>query len=461
VTISRQTLDLSQLDAVLAGRALGPADDGWDQARQAWNLAVDQQPAAVVTAAAAPDVQAVLRFASERGLRVAPQATGHAAAALELDHTILLRTAELGGIETDPDRRVGRVEAGVLAGDLSADAGKHGLAPLTGSSPDVSSVGFTLGGGLGWLSRRYGLACNSVRSFDVVTADGELVRTDAANEPDLFWALRGGSGSFGVVTAMEVELQPVEHVFAGFVVFDVENAQTVLRAYRDWADEARREVTSSVRFLTPPPLPDIPEPLRGRALIGITAAHLGPEAEAAADLGPLRELAEPVFDTFGTIPAAGLCRIHGDPEQPVPGLTGGLVLDEMPDEAIERLVELVGPGSGNPLLQVDFRQLGGAMAETPAGAGALSSLAGRYAVSAVGIPMDASVAQAVDESLARLIDRLAPWTARPGYLNFSERDTDPETMFPPEVYARLRSVKRTYDPQNLIRANHEIPPAGN
>ena len=198
----------------------------------------------------------------------------------------------------------------MLSGTCPLTRASEGLAPLTGSSPDVSSVGFTLGGGLGWLSRRYGLACNSVRSFDVVTADGELVRTDAANEPDLFWALRGGSGSFGVVTAMEVDLQPLEHVFAGFVVFDVESAQTVLLAYRDWADDARREVTPSVRFLHPaaaarhPRAAPRPRPDRNHRGAPGSWRPRPPRTR------PLRELAEPVFDTFGTIPAAGLCRIR-------------------------------------------------------------------------------------------------------------------------------------------------------
>jgi FAD/FMN-containing dehydrogenase len=452
---------LSTLNSALEGEALGPSDDGWDVARQAWNLAADQRPAAVAVAAGVADIQAVIRFAGEHGLRVAAQASGHAAGGIaSLDGTILLRTGRLDGARIDTDARIARLEAGVLTAELAAAAGEHGLAPLSGSSPDVGAAGFTLLGGLGWLGRRYGLACNSARAFEVVTADGELVRADRESEPDLFWALRGGGGSFGVVTALEVELQPISEVYAGAVLYDVEHAPAVLRAHRDWAGGAPREVTSSVRFLSPPPVPHVPEPIRGRALVGITAAHLGSVAEAADELRSLRELAEPVLDSFAVTPAAALCRIHGDPEAPVPGVADHVVLAELPDEAVDTLVSLAGAGSDSPLLQVDLRQLGGALGEGRDDAGALAALPGAYALAAVGAVMDPAVAEPVSAHLDRLASGLAPWSTGRAYLNFRDRPRDPADAFEPGVYSRLREVKARMDPENLFRANHEIPPAG-
>ena len=459
MTVSRPALDVSPLDDALAGRAFAPGDDGWDAARTPWNLAADQQPVAVAAVATPEDVQAVIGFAAGRGLRVAAQGTGHGALSFaSLEDTILIRTGDLRALEIDAGRRTARMGAGVLAHELCERAGEHGLAPLSGSSPDVGVVGFALGGGLGWLGRSHGLAANRVRALEAVTAAGDFVRVDSERESDLFWAMRGGGGGFAVVTSLEVDLVPLAEVFAGLVVFEIEHAERVLRTYRDWARSAPREVTSSVRFLRPPPLPDVPEPLRGRELIGITAAHSGSEDVATEELRPLREAAPPVMDTFATIPAAGLCRIHGDPEQPVPGMGGHTVLAELPDEAIEALVALEGPASGTPMLQVDLRHLGAALAERPPG-GALASLSGEYALFAVGIPMGPEAAERIAGHVTRLQTELAPWSTGRPYLNFTDSPTDPALAFDADTHARLLRVKRDVDPDNLIRSGHELRPS--
>jgi FAD/FMN-containing dehydrogenase len=298
-----------------------------------------------------------------------------------------------------------------------------------------------------------------VRAADVVDGAGDLVRADAGSNPELFWAIRGGGGSFGIVTALEVALYPVESVFAGDVMFDVEHAPAVLAAYRDWARQAPPEVTSSVRFLTPPPLPVVPEPLRGRPLITITAAYHGDPAEGEELLAPLRGLATPVADMYGEAPAAALVRIHGDPEQPVPGITGGAMLRELDDEAMDVLIRTAGKDSGSPLLQVDLRHLGGALAEKAEGAGALGSLEGEFAVSAVGVPMGPVTPEAIHEALKRLAEALEPFGTGISYLNFTERPSDAATAFSEEDYARLRAVKSELDPDEVIRGGQEIPPA--
>src|SRR5205085_842784 len=301
---------LRRLDGWIGGSVVTPEDSDWDSARQAWNLAVDQRPAAVAFPESAVDVADVVVFAREHGLRVAPQGTGHNAHPLEdrLGETILLKTERMREVQIDAANRRARVEAGAMWMDLTVPAGEHGLAALAGSSPDVGVVGYTLGGGLSWLSRRHGLAANSVLAIELVTADGRLVRCDRDNEPELFWALRGGGGSFGVVTAIEFVLYPAPQVYAGALLWPWERAAEVPRAYVEWCRTAPDALSTSARILQVPPLPDIIDPVRGRQFVAIDGAFLGsPEAGAEA-LAALRAL-EPEIDMFAPIPAAALSRI--------------------------------------------------------------------------------------------------------------------------------------------------------
>jgi hypothetical protein len=443
------------------GTFLTPEDDGFDSARQAWNLTVDQRPAAVAFADDADDVAAAVRMASERGLRLAIQGPGHGAAVMgDLTGTLLLKTARMTGLEIDPGARRARVEAGVLWADVAVAAGEHGLAALHGSSPDVSVVGYSLGGGLGWLGRRHGLACNSVIAAEVVTADGELRRIGPDEEPDLFWALRGGGGAFAAVTALEFELVPLTEVYAGWLVWEADAGGEVVHAYREWSRSAPREITTTLRFLHLPPFPDVPEPLRDRPVIAIDGAFLGSEAGGAELLQPLRDVAAPlVMDTWATIPAAGLVRLHGDPEQPVPGIGDGFQLRELTPEAADAFVEVGGSGSGSPLLALELRQLGGALAEAPDGAGALAALPDEFTLFGVGIAMGEGMAEAIGGHLERVKQTMAPW--RGGvYLNFTENPgRDVAEAFDEATHARLREVKARYDGGDLFRSNHPMQPA--
>src|SRR5918998_4940147 len=439
---------------------LTPADEGFDAARAAWNLAVDQRPAAVAFADDADDVATAVRLAAERGLRVAVQGTGHAAAPMgALDGTLLLKTMRMTGLEVDPGARRARAEAGVLWGDVAVAAGEHGLVALHGSSPDVGVVGYLLGGGLGWLGRRHGLACNRVVSAEVVTADGELRRVGPDEEPELFWALRGGGGSFGAVTAIEFELLPLTEVYAGWLVWDADAAGEVVHAFREWSPGAPREITTSLRFLHLPPFPDVPEPLRDRPVIAFDGAYLGSEADGSELVRPLREVAPLVMDTFATIPAPQLVRLHGDPEQPVPGIGDGFQLRELTPEAADAFLELGGPGSGSPLLMLELRQLGGALAEAPEGAGALASLRDQYTLYGVGMVMGEGMAEAIGGHLARVREAMAPWSAGV-YLNFCERRGGAAPgAFDEETYGRLREIKSRHDAQHPFRPKHPVEPA--
>ena len=224
-------VDFRALRARVAGSVSTPGDVDWDEARLAWNLAIDQRPVAVVHAESAEDVAAVVQFADAHGYQVAPQGTGHAAGPLgSLDETILLKTSRLRGIEIDAAAQTARVEAGVLWLEVNQAAAEHGLVGLAGSSPDVGVVGYPLTGGLSFLGRKLGLASNSILAAELVTADGRLVRADAETEPDLFWAVRGGGGNFGVVTALEIRLFPITEVYAGSLFFPIERAAEVLGA---------------------------------------------------------------------------------------------------------------------------------------------------------------------------------------------------------------------------------------
>jgi hypothetical protein len=447
--------DLTEL--TIGGRVATADDSDWDQARQAWNLIADQHPVAVAFVTGPGDVSAVVRFATGNGLRVTAQGTGHGAAALgSLDDTILIKTTEMRGVEVDPDAGTARVEAGVEGSELGEAAQAHGMCSMPGSSPNVGVIGYTLGGGLSWLGRKYGFACNRVRAIEAVTADGEQRRIDADTEPDLFWAMRGGGGSFAIVTALEVDLVPISDAYAGALLFPAELGADAVRAYRDWADELPEEVTSIVRFLRPPPIPDVPEPIRDRPLLTIDATCIGDRSSGEQLIAPLRALGEPIMDTFEQIPAAGLSRIHMDPEPPVPGIGHHGLIRELPDDAIDAFYGVAGPEANPPFLLAELRQCGGALGRAFAGGGALAKLDAAYGLFAVGLPMTPELGAALPPALDRLVSAMEPWAADGGYFNFAERPCDVDSILPAETCDRLTEIKRTWDPDGVIVANHAV-----
>jgi FAD/FMN-containing dehydrogenase len=438
----------------LPGRVWMPGDDGWDDARQAWNLTVDQNPVAVVFPETADDVVEAVRLARVAGLRVAPQATGHNAPPLgPLDDAILLRTGRMRAVAVDPAARRARAEAGALWADVVAPAAEHGLAGLAGSAPDVSVVGYMLGGGIGWLGRRHGVAANTVRAIELVTGEGRLVRADAEENADLFWALRGGGGAAGVVVAIEIELLPLAEVHAGVMYFAWERAGEVLQRWREWAETVPDEVTSLGRLLQLPPLPQLPDHLRGRRFAAVEAAILADEATAAALLAPLRELG-PEMDTFATVAPPALQEIHMDPPTPVPGMTGHMLLDELPTAAVDAFVAAAGPGSGSPLLSIELRHLGGALARPADDGGALSHLDAGFVMFGAGMAMDTDSAAAVLDRLATVKAALAAWGSDRDFANFAEARTAPARLWGAEAGARLAEIARRHDPDGVLLANH-------
>ena len=447
-----------ELAAVLTGAVVTPDDEGWDLARRAWNLAVDQRPVLVALPADADDVVAIVNWARANGLRIAPQGTGHNASAIaSLETTILLSTQRMRGVEIDVDAQVARVAAGTLWLEVTEASSPHGLFPLSGSSPDVGVVGYTLGGGLSWLGRKHGLASNSVTAIELVTPGGELLRATADEHADLFWALRGGGGSFGVVTAMEFRLFPHGEVYAGMFLYPFERAGEVLRAWRDWAPTAPEEVTTSIRLLHLPPLPDLPEFLRGRSVVVIDGAFTGDAEGGAEAVAALRALT-PELDTWAMVPAVALSHLHMDPEEPMPGASGSTMLGALDDAALAAFEAGVQPGA--PLLLAELRQLGGALGRVPEGAGALGALDGDYAYYTVGVAMSPEIGAAVATAAAQAVAALSPYATGSGFLNFVEQPTDTSKLYPAEAYERLRAVRTAVDPDGLMVSNHPIPAAG-
>jgi FAD/FMN-containing dehydrogenase len=390
-------------------------------------------------------------------LRLAAQGTGHNAAPLgPLDDTILVKTERMRGIEIDAQSRVASIEAGVRSLELVEAAATHGLAPLTGSSPDVGVVGYTLGGGLSWFGRKHGLAASSVVAIELVTPDGRLVRADRDHEPELFWALRGGGGDFGIVTALELRLVPATDVYAGILWWPIEREREVLHA---WAELTRNEppdeLTTVGRYLRLPPAPHVPEHLRGRSFVVVEVVHLGEPAQADELLAPLRALG-PEMDTIRRIPTPALAHMHMDPEQRVPVAGDGLLLRSLPPEAIETLVSTSGAVSPSPLVSLELRHLGGELRRPRPENGALAAVDAEYVLFAVGIAPTPEAAVHVRAHLEVVVEALRPWAAERSYLNFTEARRDPQAFWTPDAHERLRRIKATVDPQHLIRSNHPV-----
>jgi FAD/FMN-containing dehydrogenase len=450
---------IPSLATALRGSVVHPGDPGWDQARSAFNLTLDQHPAAVVFPADAQDVAAAVAHARAAGLRVAPQATAHNQGPLgDMENTLLLNVRGLQEVRVDPGAQRVRVGAGVKWDRVAPRLSAHGLAGLHGSSPDVGIAGYSLGGGIGWLARKYGMQANAVTALELVTADGELVRTDAESHPDLFWALRGGGGNFGVVTAIEFAVHEVEDLYAGALFFPFERSAEVLHTWNELLPTLPDELMSWANVMHFPPLPDVPAFARGRSFAVVMAAHLGTEVEGRALLKPLFDLGAE-RDTFAMVPPVVLGDLAMDPLDPVPFQLTHRLLERLPAEAIDELMAKIGPDSGRgPTVTIlQLRHMGGALARELPGAGARATLPGEICAMALGVVIDEATGRAVREALADFDAILAPYGVG-DYPNFVEEQADASAFFAAAVWDRLRAVKTQYDPADVFAGNHHIPP---
>jgi FAD/FMN-containing dehydrogenase len=448
----------TDLSAQMIGRVVTPSDPDWDATRQVFNLATDVRPAAVALPRDVNDAIAAVEYAGANGLRVAPQATGHNADALaSLDDVLLVDVRELQEVSIDSGARRVRVGAGVKWERVVPELSEYGLAALHGSSPDVGIAGYSLGGGMGWLARKYGLQTNSVTALELVTADGRAARVDAENEPELFWALRGGNGNFGLVTAIEFAVYPVENLYAGVMFFPFERAVEVLHAWTELLPTLPDELMSWAKLLQFPDAPDVPEPVRGGSFTVIFGAFLGSEGEGRALLRPVRDLA-PAMDTLAVVPPAALGDMAMDPPDPLPFVTTTALLSDLPSAGVDDLVSAAGPGSGSPLAMVELRHMGGALARRSPGAGARATLPGSLAMLSLGVAADETSAATARTYLDSVERAVLPY--RTGdYPNFVMEPTDASSFFDTDTWARLRQLKALYDPSDLFQGNHHIPPA--
>lgn len=449
-------LPVAELELAVAGPVLLPGDAAFAGEVAPFTTTHTPAPVVAVGATGAADVAAAVRWAAAHGLTVAVQATGHGLTSV-LPGAVLVTTSRMAEVTVDPARRTARIGAGVRWRQVIDAAVPHGLAPLSGSSSGVGAVGYTLGGGLGPLARRYGFAADSVRSAEIVTGDGEVRTVDAASDPELFWALRGGKGSFGVVTAVEVELVPVARLYGGGIFFPGAAARDLLHAYRAWAPALPEETTTSIAVLRLPPDPRLPAPLQGQTVVHLRVAHLGSAEEGAALLAPMRALAPALLDGVAEMPFAAIDAVHMDPTDPMPTYDRGTLLRELTAGTVEALLAAAGPDVEVPLVMVELRHLGGAAGRPAAVPNAVVGRDAAFSCWVLG-PMSPPVAGIVPGVVDGVVAALAPWSTGRSLLNFAGPVTGEQVaaLWDDADRRRLLAVKRRVDPAGLFAHGHAV-----
>ncbi|TLF81209.1 FAD-binding oxidoreductase [Nocardia cyriacigeorgica] len=442
--------------ASFSAPVLRPADPDYVTEVSGFQTAYQHRPAVVVAARHTEDVRAAVEFAARHELPVAVQATGHGLS-VAADGGVLISTRRMTGIDIDAGAATARIGAGVQAGALIGAAARHGLAPLNGSSPSVGVIGYVLGGGLGLLGRTYGYAADHVRAIELVTADGR-VRTLRPGD-ELFGAVLGSGGNFGVVTALELGLVPVTSVYGGQLMFDTAQVSRALEVWREWTATVPDTVTSTVAMLAFPDTPPVPQPLRGRFVASIRIAITGDAEEGDRLVAPLRAIGTPLKDDLRVMPYTESHTIHSDPAEPHAYAATNALLDDLTPEALEALLAVAGPDSGLGAV-IDIRHLGGALSAGGEDL-ALDHREARYVVRVITLP-DPSAGPV--EPGAPVRAALAPWTIGHS-LNFlyGAGDVADEAQtrggYRAATYRRLAALKATYDPRNMFRFNRNIRPA--
>lgn len=461
-TTNYNSQGFDQLRARVGGQVITPNDTSYDTARQAWNLTVDQHPSIIVVASNVDDIVETVRFAQAQNMAVAVKATGHGVIR-EANDSLLIVTSELTDVRVNADAQTAWVSAGTKWGRVLEETQAVGLAPVLGSSPDVGAVGYTLGGGMGWLARKYGISADSVNQFELVTADGNLVHASAAENADLFWALRGGGGNFGVVTAMEIRLYPVTNVYGGNLFYPIEKAKEVYARYRNWIVNAPDELTSSVLIMNFPPFPQIPEMLRGQSFVMVRGCYCGPLEQGEELLKYWRDWQSPIIDDFKAMPFSQVATISSDPLDPVAALGSGVWLKDLGDETVDILMRYAIPRNGPPLfIFAEVRHAGGAISKVDPQSAAYGNRDAVHILEVIGAAPSPEVQDAVRQHISQLRSELTPHLHGGVYMNFLEgEDARKYTRqgFSPEAYTRLQELKARYDPQNRFSHSYDIPPA--
>jgi FAD/FMN-containing dehydrogenase len=446
----------------LRGQVMLPDRDGYDEARRVWNGAADRRPALIVRPAGAEDVAAAVRFAREHDLPLAVRSGGHSMVGHgTTDGGVVGDLSSMKGLHLDPVRRIARAHAGLTWREYATRAQEFGLATSSGDTASVGVSGLTLGGGIGWMVRRHGLTIDHLIAAQVVTADGRIVRAGRDEHPDLFWALRGGGGNFGIATAFEFRLHEVGTVFGGGVAYRKTEAARVRRAYREYAATAPEGLTTIVFVLRAPPLPFIPEEIHGEWIVLIGACFTGDMAEGERVMAPLRTLGTPVADLLGPMPYPGIFTLGEAGE--IRGLHHAvrtMFLNDFDDDLIETTVAHM-ERAGALVNMAQIRVLGGAMARVPAAETAFAHRDKPYLFTIIAVwpdPRQSAQHQAWAEAFWQAVRPRAAGA----YVNFLQDDGEARIheAYPSATYTRLAAIKRRYDPTNLFRLNQNIKPVG-
>jgi FAD/FMN-containing dehydrogenase len=452
--------DVDDLRSRVHGPVYAAGDEGLAAEVVAWNVAVQHSPAVAVGATCAADVSAAVSWAVAHGLPVAVQATGHGPVR-NAAGSVLVSTRRMQGVTVDPVRRTARVEAGVKWDKLLAAAAEHGLTGLCGSSSDVGVVGYTLGGGMGSLGRRYGFAADAVVSFDIVTADGALRTVCSESEPELFWAVRGGKGNFGIVTSLEMELVPVRSIVGGGIFFAAEDAAEVLHAFRAWAPTLPEEVGTSIAVLRLPPMEELPEPLRGQTVVHLRYSYCGEDpAEGERLVEPMKAAGRIVLGFIGPLLTTEMDAVHMDPKDPMPGWEKGMLLAELTEETVEAFLAAAGPQVQVPLIMAEIRMMGGALARRPQVPNAVAGRDAAWSVLVLG-PAVPELAEVLPHVGRGVLTALRPWAAPGCMVNFLGDVSGPAEVaaaYPPAVAERLLALKQAVDPQGVFSFGYALDP---
>jgi FAD/FMN-containing dehydrogenase len=455
----RESPELEQLRSCVNGQVLTPEDEGYDRARLAWNLTVDQHPAVIVLPRSAEDIVEAVCFADGQNLGVAVKATGHGTIR-EANDSLLIDTSRMTEVRVDAAARTAWVGAGAKWGRVLEQAQAVGLAPLLGSTPDVGAVGYTLGGGMGWLARKYGLSADSVNYFELVTADGRQVRASARENADLFWGLRGGGGNFGVVIAMEIRLYPVSMVYGGNLFYPIGLAKEVYAHYRSWVANAPDELTSSVVLMNFPPIPAVPEFLRGQSFVMVRGCYSGPIEKGEELLQHWRAWQPPLVDGFKAMPFSQVAAISNDPLDPMPSFSSGAWLKDLSDETAETLIRFAVPNSQPSMLVfAEVRHAGGAISRVDPQSAAYGNRDALYSLQVVAGAPTPEAHAAVKDYVSQLKSALGSHLHGGVYLNFVEGAEARESTrkgFSAGAYKRLQLLKEKYDPRNRFSHSYLI-----
>ncbi|SRR5579871_39977 len=452
------------LKSRFGGEVLVPGDGGYDAARSVWNGLIDRRPAIVVRCRGVADVLAAVEFGRTHRLLTAVRGGGHNVAGFgTCDGGIVIDLSPMKGVRVDPVARTAAAQPGLTWGEFDRETQAFDLATTGGLVSTTGIAGFTLGGGVGWLMRKYGLTADNLVAADVVTADGRLITANAANHPDLFWALRGGGGNFGVVTSFEYRLHPVgPTVFGGAVLHPAAQARELLRFYNRWVAALPDEMTSMVAFITAPPLPFIPQLLHGTPMVAVAVCYSGAIEDGERIAQPLLSFGPPAVAHVGAVPYTGLQSMF-DASAPrgIHAYWKTHYLAMLGDSAIDALVaETDKMQALSPFTTLHLHHLEGAVGRVDSGSTAFPHRDPRYAMNIVGLW---NAGERPDPHIAwvrETYDAMRPFSTGAPYLNFlgDEGAERVRAAYGPGTYQRLVAVKNTYDPTNFFRVNQNIRP---